>query len=209
MRSLMAGLVMALALGLLPPALAAPAKELSEAEALAALEAELPGTLMNNPIAVGWKKFGDGATTKVIRVPEIPGGWAYEVKVKQGHRNPWDISVIAPLETGVSKGDAVLVAFWAKSAKASEDIGKGSAQVRAQQVSDPYTAIAESTVTIEDRWQLHYVKGLAPSDFSGSEINLAFNVGLYKQTVQLGQVYVMNLGQGVRLEDLPSAPEDL
>lgn len=209
MRSLMAGVFAMLAFGLSAPALAAPAEELTEAEALAALEAELPGTLMNNPIAVGWQTFGEAASTKVIRVSEIPGTWAYEVKVKQGQRNPWDVSVVAPLTAGVAKGDAVLVAFWARSAKPASETGNGSAQVRVQQISDPYAGVAEATVTFGDGWQLHYVKGLAPADFDTGKINIAFNVGLYKQTVQFGQVYVMNLGQGVRLEDLPSAPEDL
>jgi hypothetical protein len=209
MRAIMAGLLAVLAVGLTAPAVAAPEQELTEAEALAALEAELPGTLMNNPIAVGWQTFGDGASTKVIRVPEIPGGWAYEVKVKQGHRNPWDISVVAPLTSGIAKGDAVLVAFWSRSEKPASEIGTGTAQVRVQQISEPYAGVAESAVTLGDGWQLHYVKGIAAEDLATGKINVAFNVGRYKQTVQFGQVYVMNLGQGVRLEDLPSAPEDL
>lgn len=173
MRSLLASLVAILALGPAPLAYAVPEVELTEAEALAALEAELPGTLMNNPIAVGWTTHGEGASTKVLRVQEIPGGWAYEVRVKQNHRNPWDISVIAPLATGVKKGDAVLVAFWAKASKVTEETGKGGAQVRVQQMADPYAGIAESTVSIEDRWQLHYVKGLAPADYDGNEIDPA------------------------------------
>jgi hypothetical protein len=56
---------------------------------------------------------------------------------------------------------------------------------------------------------LHYVKGIDSAPFVPGEINIAFNVGCYKQTLQFGQVCVMNLRPGVRPEDLPSARESL
>ncbi len=189
------------------PALAAPAGP--EAEALAALEEQLPGTLMNNPYDTAWKTHGQNYSAKVVRVPEIPGEYAYEVRVRQAGRNPWDISVTAPLTAGVRVGDAVLVAFWARASVPAEDTGTGSAQVRVQQIGAPYTGIAESPVTVNPGWQLHYVKGIASGDHEANAINIAFNIAAKKQTLQFGQFYVMNLGQGVRLEDLPSGAEDL
>lgn len=181
----------------------------AEAEALAALEAELPGTLMNNPFDTAWRTQGEGATAKVVRVAEIPGEYAYEVRVKQPGRNAWDVSVTAPLTDSVEKGDAVLVAFWARASKPSEDTGTGEAQARVQQIAAPYAGIAEAMVILQPRWQLHYVKGIAPADFEASQMSIAFNIASRKQTVQFGQFYVMNLGQGVSLDSLPSGAEEL
>lgn len=189
------------------PAHGAPSPE--EIAAIAALEAELPGTLINNPVAPGWNTYGGEHATKVVRVSELPGGYAYEVRVKQAHRNPWDVSVTAPLTAGVSAGEAVLVAFWARALKPATETGTGDLQVRVQQTAAPYAGVAESAVSIGPDWQLHYVKGIAPEDRSAADMNIAFNIGRYKQTLQFGQVYVMNLGPGVRLEDLPSAPDNL
>ena len=191
------------------PALAQGDPTPEEIAALAALEAELPGTLMNNPIAPGWATYGAEHSTKVLKVPELPGGYAYEVRVKQANRNPWDISVTAPLTAGVNAGDTVLVAFWVRALKPAEQTGTGDIQVRVQQIKEPYSGVAESPVSAGPDWQLHYVKGIASTTYAPGEINIAFNAGRYKQTLQFGQVYVMNLGPGVRLEDLPSAPESL
>lgn len=209
MRRLCAGIFAVVLTGLATPALAQGAISPEEAAALAALEAELPGTLMNNPIAPGWATHGASASTKVIKVAEIPGGYAYEVRVKQANRNAWDVSVTAPLSAGVAAGDAVLVAFWARATNPAGETGGGEMQVRVQQTAAPYTGVAESHVSIAPTWQLHYVKGIAPASYDAGKIALAINPGTHKQTLQFGQVYVMNLGPGVKLESLPSAPEDL
>lgn len=209
MRRLGASIFAMIYLGFSGVSMAQGAPSPEELAALAALEAELPGTLMNNPIAPGWNTYGGEHTTKVVNVPQIPGQYAYEVRIKQPNRNPWDVSVTAPLGAGVTKGDAVLVAFWARAEKPAEATGSGDVQVRVQQIGEPYTGVAEAVMSVNPNWQLHYVKGIAPADYKQGEINIAFNVGRYKQTIQFGQVYVMNLGPGVRLEDLPSAPEDL
>lgn len=209
MRRLGASVLAMIYFGFSGAALAQGTPSPEELAALAALEAELPGTLMNNPIAPGWNTYGGEHATKVIRVPEVPGEYAYEVRIKQPNRNPWDVSVTAPLNAGVTKGDAVLVAFWARAEKPSEATGAADVQVRVQEIGAPYTGVAEAAMSINTNWQLHYVKGIAPADYKQGDINIAFNVGKYKQTIQFGQVYVMNLGPGVRLEDLPSASEGL
>lgn len=202
-------LVFACLMAVASPALAREEAASAEAEALAALEAELPGTLMNDPFATEWKTQGTEATSKVVRVREIPGEYAYEVRVKQAGRNPWDVAVTAPLEAGVKKGDAVLVAFWASAETPSEETGAGTAQMRVQQLAAPYAGIAEATVTLNPRWQLHYVKGIAQDDFDASQIGVSFNIASQKQTLRFGQFYVMNLGPGVSLDALPSGAEEL
>lgn len=209
MRSLGAGIFATVLISLAAPALAQGGMTAEEAAALAALEAELPGTLMNNPMAPGWTTHGSSASTKVVKAPEVPGGLAYEVRVKQANRNAWDVSVTTPLTAGVAQGDAVLVAFWARASKPAPETGGADMQVRVQETTAPYTGIAEAQVTVQPKWQLHYVKGIAPASYDTGRIALAFNAGKHKQTVEFGQVYVMNLGPGVRLDSLPSAPEDL
>ena len=191
------------------PVPAALADTSPEAEALAALEESLPGTLMNNPYDTAWRTNGAGASARVVHVPEIPGEYAYEARVRQAGRNPWDVSVTAPLTGGVEAGDAVLVAFWARVSQPAEGQTSGLAQVRVQQTGAPYTGIAENQVTLNPGWQVHYIKGHAPASYAASDINIAFNIAASRQTVQFGQFYVMNLGQSVRLEDLPSGAEEL
>jgi|GEM_PF-3066370 len=44
-------------IGLLATPLSTHAQEMTEADYIAALEAELPGTLMNNPVSPDWEVF--------------------------------------------------------------------------------------------------------------------------------------------------------
>lgn len=175
---------------------AAAAQELTPEEQayLAALEAELPGTLMNNPLDPGFNTFGEDVRTRVVEVPELPGGFAYQAKVRRAKPRPWDISIATNVTGDVRQGDSVAVAFWARAKDPDRDTGAGHIQVRLQQNASPYAGVVEQVVDIGPDWQLYEIKGVSAHSFSGSQMSLAFNIGDYKQTIEIGQYFVLNLG---------------
>ena len=183
------------------------AQEMTEEEYLAALEEALPGTLMNNPLDPAWQTFGENSSTRVVNA-DIPGGKAYRVRVKRAARNPYDIAVQGNVRDGVTAGEVLLVAFWARSERPDEATGMGHVQFRLQQSAAPYTGLVEGNVQLSDRWQIHYLSGEAARAFDAGELNVSFNVGDHKQTVDLGQYYVMNMGPGVDRASLPSGSVD-
>jgi hypothetical protein len=189
----------------LSPAPAA-AQEMSEAEYLAALEAELPGTLMNNPVSPQWDIYGQDFTKRVVEDKTVTGAQAVRIKVKTGKPNPWDISMTVRMDKGVAAGDAILVAAWVRTEKPAKGRQDAEVQVRLQQAASPYSGLAEGVIRPGSDWQLWYVRGRAAEDFEASEINLAFNVGGDAHTIDIAQFYVMNLGQGVDVETLPTGP---
>lgn len=175
---------------------AALAQELTPEEQayLTALEAELPGTLMNNPLDPGFNTFGEDVRTRVVEVPELPGGYAYQAKVRRVKPRPWDISIATNVTGAVRQGDSVAVAFWARAKEPDRDTGTGHIQVRLQQNASPYTGVVEQVVEIGPDWQLYEIKGVSAHSFGGSQMSLAFNIGDYKQTIEIGQYFVLNLG---------------
>jgi len=56
-----------------------------------------------------------------------------------------------------------------------------------KQLAAPYAGISEATVTLNPRWQLHYVNGIAMDDFDASQIGVSFNIASQKQTLPFGQ----------------------
>lgn len=184
-------------LGFLTASLLAHAQEMTEAEYIAALEAELPGTLMNNPVSPDWDIYGEDFSKRVISDPTAVGEQAIRVKVKRAKPNPWDITMTVRMDEGASNGDTILVAVWAKADKPPKGQDTGNVQVRLQQAAAPYAGLADATIMPGEKWELWYVSGVANADFGGDEINLAFNVAAEKQTIDIAQFYVMNLGQGV------------
>ena len=177
---------------------AATAQQLTAEEQayLTALEAELPGSLMNNPLDPGFTTFGDDVRTRVVEVPELPGGYAYQAKVRRAKPRPWDISISTNVTGDVSVGDSVAVAFWARAKDPDRDTGVGHIQVRLQQSASPYAGVVEQMLEIGSDWQLYEIKGVSAHSFSGNQMSLVFNIGDHKQTVEIGQYFILNLGAG-------------
>ena len=185
------------------------AQEMTVEEYLAALEAELPGTLVNNPVIPEWTVFGDNPqsenfTRQVITDRSVAGEQAIRLNVKRARPNPWDTSMTVTMDRGVAAGDAILIAIWARAEEPLSDQQTGEVQVRLQQAGAPYAGLAESTIFPTDEWELWYVRGVSPADFSANEINLAFNVAAGRQTIDIAQFYVMDLGPGIDVNSLPT-----
>ncbi|MBB4659937.1 hypothetical protein [Parvularcula dongshanensis] len=184
-------------------ALASPAAAQTEDEALAALEEALPGTLVNNPLEVNWNVYGEGASGRVAKA-DVAGGTAFRVKVKRPAADAWRISAAAPVQGGVEAGDVVLIAVWARAEKMDPDQDRAEADMRLQETSEPWTALASRLVPLSEDWQLHYLNGTAQKAYAPGEIGMSFNVGGLRQTVEIGQYYVMNMGQNADPAGLPS-----
>lgn len=180
----------------------ATAQQMSEEEYLAQLEEALPGTLMNNPLNPEWQVYGQDYSTKVVDA-EITGAKAFQVRVKRAKANPYDIAAQGSVSEGVVAGETVLVAFWGRANTPDKTSGSGHVQFRLQLASAPYTGLVEGDVTMTEEWQIHYLSGVAQQDFQAGQLNASFNIGKYKQTLEFGQYYIMNLGEGVDPSTLP------
>ena len=59
------------------------------AQALATLDAQLPGKLINNPYDIKWSTEGSDKRDSVVKSEGAPGGMAYKVTVKKRKKNHW------------------------------------------------------------------------------------------------------------------------
>lgn len=180
---------------LLAAAPAAVAKDLTQEEQdyLAALQAALPGPLMNNPLDSPLITYGEGFKAKMVRDKDVPGGAAYRVSIQKAHPNAWDVSTIGTLTGGITAGEGVSVTFWARAEKTGE-AGTGHLTVRLQEAKEPYTAVVESQLDIGKDWQLYEVKGVSPLTLAAEDMTLAFNFADRKQTLDFGEYFIVNLG---------------
>lgn len=185
----------------------AAAQEMSEEEYLAALEDSLPGTLLNNPLNPEWTVHGEDASKKVVKA-DIPGQQAYRVKVARVKSNSYDVAVQGNVRDGIAAGDVILVAFWARAHAPDKETGSGHLEFRLQKNASPYTGIVEGSVFLREDWQIHYLNGTATQDYAPGEANVSFNIGHHKQTVELGQYYIMDMGPGTDPASLPSGSVD-
>ncbi len=171
-------------------------------QAFDALEASLPGTLINNPLSVDWEMYGEDYRAMVVKA-DIPGGNAYRIRVKKTKDKSWKISANASVINGVQAGDGILLVFWGRARKFDPDSGMSTVNVELHQVEKPYHSVTGDEVVLSDHWQLHHISRVAEKSFTADEMGVGFSLGDLKQTIEIGQFYVMNLGQNADLSIYP------
>ena len=163
-------------------------------QAFEALDAQLPGKLINNPYDIQWRTDGSDKKDSIVKSEGAPGGMAYQVRVKKTKKNPWDTATRIEMTESIAKGDVILLSYWARASKPQKGKENGDISVNLQRNIDPYDTIFEERVALGTEWKLHYATGTAKRDYAADKTNLNFNLARAKQTIQFGQFYIMNLG---------------
>lgn len=163
-------------------------------QALEALDAQLPGKLINNPYKVKWRTDGSDKKASIVKSEGAPGGTAYQVRVKKTKKNPWDTATRIPMTESIAKGDVILLSYWARAAKPQKGRTTGDISVNIQRNVEPYDSIFEERVALSTEWKLYNAAGKAKRDYAADKTQLNFNLARAKQTIEFGQFYIMNLG---------------
>ena len=138
----------------------------------------------------------NGASGRLRDDPGVQGGEALRVVVRNKGANPWDVAVETALTKPVKAGDQILFAFWARLEK-----GEGGATATTlpynavQQSAAPYTALFVGPAEIGPEWKLHEIRGRATADYAAGMLNATIHLAGAAQTVELGPLFVVNLGQ--------------
>ena len=184
-----------LVVGITPVAQANDANEVAMQQALEALDAQLPGKLINNPYKIKWNTHGSDKKEAIVKSEGVPGGMAYKVRVKKKKRDHWETAIRIPMTESVSKGDVILVSYWARATKPQKGKETGDISVAFQRNIEPYDSVFDERVALGKDWKLYNISGKAKRDYTAKKTNLNFNLAYAKQTLEFGQFYVMNLGQ--------------
>jgi hypothetical protein len=190
------------------PMAGAAAPKVDNSAALAALDAQLPGTLIDDPTSLDWATQGDGMKITGVTGDDIPGGGAAtHFDIRKPGPNPWSQQVYVPLTADIAKGDAVAVGFWARAVALPEGGKGGTLSLRIQENADPYPGFGDSRVEIGPEWKWHEVSATATADISKRAGVLVFQLGAAKQVLEIGQTIVVKgadkiSGDGAR----PAAP---
>lgn len=151
--------------------------------------------------------YGSDLTTQPIDAPDVAGGKATRAVMTKAGAQPWDDGVSSPGNAAVKKGDMIFVAVYIRATQPAP--GAETGQITAMGASlgqSPWTAIAtmSGTPTLpKGQWKLVYAAGVADSDYPAGSVNFGMQLGGSEQTLDIGPVYVLNLGPGVNAAALP------
>jgi hypothetical protein len=158
------------------------AASLAAALSLAPAAAQGDLTVINNPA----EPQVNGTKAKLRDDPAVQGGKAMRVEVRRKGANPWDIAVESTIEQPVKAGDSLVFAFWARLER-----GEGGATTGTL----PYTTLFSARAEIGPEWKLHEVRGKADADHAAGTLKATIHLASSAQTVDLGPLIVVNLGQ--------------
>jgi hypothetical protein len=159
---------------------------------LQALDAQLPGRLINDPSRLDWATQGLGFKSKGVTDPAIPGGGAaVQFEIRKADPKPYSIQAFVPLSSNIAKGQTVTIGFYARALSADTDDGKGVIGVRFQQNSDPWPGFGDATIKVGPEWGWHEVSGVSNLDIQKEVAVVALQLAGAKQTIQIGQAIVV------------------
>lgn len=137
-----------------------------------------------------------GASGRLRDDANVQGGKALRVVVRQKGANPWDVAVQTPITKPVKAGDKLLLAFWARLEKGEGGATTTTLPYNAVQMSAaPYTALFTSPGEIGPEWKMVEVRGTVDADHAAGTLNATIHLATAAQTVDLGPIFVVNLGQ--------------
>ncbi|MFU7528998.1 hypothetical protein [Qipengyuania sp. ASV99] len=160
--------------------------------ALEALDAQLPGDLVNDPSAIDWQSYGTDLAASSVVDPSIPGGGAARrFEVKRAAAFIYTAGANIPLTKEVDRGETVTVGFYARTIEADTDDGKGVVRVRFQENVVPYPGFGEQTLSIGSEWQWYEVSAEAEQKLRSRDGIIALQFGRTRQIIEIGQAIVV------------------
>ena len=158
---------------------------------------DIMNKIINVPSPAAYRVDGIKNPPKPRKDDTVQGGQALRVQVPGKGANTWSVAVANPINKPVKAGDNIIIAFWAKLAKGENGATSASLPYNALQLaSAPYSAIFNGPATIGPEWKLHEVKGKVDKDYAAGALNVSLHLATGKQTIDLGPIFVLNMGQG-------------
>jgi hypothetical protein len=188
MRALAACLIV------LAPLAAAPAAAQQQASA----EDDILSHVISVPNPRAYRVDGtrNGAQSQVRNDASVQGGKALRVQVPARSNQAWDTAVAAPINRAVHAGDNLVLAFWARLEQGDNGATTASLPFNGVQLaSAPYTALFSGGVTITPQWQMFEITGRSTADHAADTLNVAMHLATGHQVIDIGPVFVLNMGQ--------------
>ncbi len=171
---------------------------LSAAAPAAAQQSDILSHLISIPNPRAYRVDGtqNGAHAQVRDDAGVQGGKALRVEVPRRSHHAWDTAVAVPINRPVHAGDNLVLAFWARLEQGDNGAATASLPYNSVQLSAaPYTALFSGGVTVTPQWQMFEIDGRAAQDYAAGALNVSLHLATGHQVVDLGPVFVLDMGQ--------------
>lgn len=160
---------------------------------LKALDAQLPGSLVNDPSRIDWDSYGADLEAGSVVDESIPGGGAARrFEIKRAAEFIYTAGTNVPLTKKVSRGDQITIGFYARTIASDESDGKGVIRVRFQENVEPYPGFGEETLSIGSDWEWFEVTANVERTLDTRDGIVALQFGRTRQIIEIGQAIIVS-----------------
>lgn len=135
----------------------------------------------------------------IVSDESMPGGQSLKARIRRPGKNPWDSGVSGPIAGSIKAGDAIILVAYVKAEKGTGEIAAAGLQLN----KEPFTSEFSKPVSVDENIKRVFISGIASQDFGPGEAGYSFQLASKKQTLFIGPLFILNLGQGVPAEMLP------
>ncbi len=120
---------------------------------------------------------------------------------------PWDTQVKWVATGAIAPQDVLLAGVWARVIEGENETQEGKFRIALQQSHAPFTPLMKADITVGKQWTfcpLPARVGPKPEHaYQAGALQVSFNVGMEKQTIELAAPVLMSYGKTVDLADMP------
>lgn len=154
--------------------------------------------------AVTWKFWGKAQVSEQTG-SGLQGGRIVHVNISPMPAQPWDIGAEFPVTQVVNKGDVVLLAFWARAARAPQGSDFIGISGRIFEIAPPHEGVTSETLFLLGKdWKLYFASGTAQKDFPAGTLNVGVQLGTGDQAFELGPAFIVDYGSNCDIATLPN-----
>ncbi len=177
-------------------------QEVETAGLYLSLMKDLPksSVLLNSPYPQAIMVYG-GARGKIEDESLIKGGHALQIRTgkpkKEAHQRGANTKTVADIK----QGDTLCLIYWARNIGSPEKNETASlAAAGVQKSSAPYTTIMSQGHPLSYDWAPYVNKVESQDSIAAGEAEVFFHLGHKKQRIEIGPVYLFNLGKNIPLD---------
>ena len=163
---------------------------------------ELIKKVINRP-GTAWTFYGAGLTNKVMKDADLPGGEYIRATVSQKGANAWDAGASYDVDKAIKAGDVIFFAIYLRAPELKDGETASIPGMGVGQANAPYGAIAMSNARASNHWGVYYAAAKAPAGSPRGQARVSVQLAADKQVVDLGPVFVLDLGPDYDLNTLP------
>ncbi len=147
--------------------------------------------------------YGSGYTQKVMKDADVPGGAFVRVDVASKGTHPWDVGAGYDIDKPIKVGDVIFFAIYMRAPNLADGQTASMPGIGVVEQAAPYTPIAVGDKQVTKQWNVYYVSGKANVAWPRGKAHIAMQLAADKQVIDLGPVFVLDLGPDYDINTLP------